>query len=105
MYVNISKYTYISLQLRSQNNDTLVAISTPHTPILIFFFKDFIYLWAGSREGEDSASEHVHKQGEPKAEGEIHSLMKKKPNVGSDPRTHGSRPELKTDATQASLKS
>jgi len=42
--------------------------------------------------------ERAHKQGERQAEGEADSMLSREPNAGLDPRTPGSRPELKAEA-------
>ena len=58
--------------------------------ILSFFKKDFIYLRERERE---------HKQeGGRDGEGEAESLLNRNPDMGLNPRTLGSRPELKAVA-------
>ena len=57
-----------------------------------FFFKDFIYLFDRDR---DSQREREHKQGSGRGRSR---LPAEEPDVGLDPGTRGSRPELKADA-------
>ena len=56
------------------------------------FFKDFIYLFDRDR---DSQQEREHKQGEWERKKQAPS---EEPDAGLNPRTPGSRPELKADA-------
>ena len=56
-----------------------------------FFKKDFIYLFDRDR---DSQREREHRQGEWERK---KRLPAEEPDVGLDPETPGSRPELKTD--------
>ena len=54
---------------------------------ILFYFKDFIYLFVRERESE---SEHRQTEWKAEAEGEAGSLWSKEPDVGLDPRTLGS---------------
>ena len=59
---------------------------------ILFFFKDFIYLFDRDR---DSQWEREHKQGEWERKKQAPA---EEPDVGLDPITLGSRPEPKADA-------
>ena len=59
--------------------------------VLFCFFKGFIYLFDRER---DSQREREHKQGDG---GGGSRLLAEEPDMGLDPITTGSRPELKAD--------
>ena len=64
-------------------------------PSFLFFEDVFIYFCARERE-RDIESWSTHKQGEGQREKQA-PLWSREPDVGLDPRTLGSRPELKAD--------
>ena len=58
---------------------------------LLYFFKDFIYLFMSNRERERERERQRHRQREKQ-------VLCKEPDVGLDLGTLGSRPGLKADA-------
>ena len=69
-------------------NSPVLSNTGPSSPLFLFFFKDFIYLFERERERErEKGGDRQREKQAPRRE----------PDVGLNPGAPGSRPELKAD--------